>query len=127
MDFDTFNQLFRTNLPEGLVLDNPGGGTSTVIWCDKERVCYRRGNLRLYIGLRDLHTAYLHFSGGDVTTRQLKDYAPGLFDSAQNGHNCHCTFFFLSLQRMSVVTEIWGSGRSRSPFGVTLPAVQTYS
>jgi hypothetical protein len=122
MDYGAFAQLLRTSLPEKSGLDNPGGGTSTVMWCDEERVCYRRGDLRLYIGIRDLHEAFLHFSGGDVTTRQLKDYAPTLYDSDQNGHNCHCTFFFLALQQMGLVDEIWGRGRSDSPFGVTISA-----
>lgn len=125
MDFDTFAQRLRTSLPEGMVLDNPGGGTSTVMWCDGERVCYQRGELRLYVGLRELHAAYLHFGGKDVTTRQLKDYSPGLFDSDRGGHNCHCTFFFLALQRMGVVGELWGRGQAGSPFGVTLPVAQS--
>ena len=124
MDFDTFARLLRNSLPEGLVLDNPGGGTSTIMRCDGERVCYRRGDSRFYIGLRELHAAYGHFAGGDVTTRQLKDYAPSLFDSDRGGHSCHCTFFFLSLQRMGVVGKLWGRGQAGSPFGVTLPAAQ---
>jgi hypothetical protein len=127
VDFDAFAQLLRGSLPEGLVLDNPGGGTSTIMWCDGERICYRRGNLQLYIGLCDLHSAYLNFAGGDVTTRQLKDYAPGLYDSSAGGHNCHCTFFFQALQQMGVVGEIWGCGHSGSPFGVTLPAAQIHA
>jgi hypothetical protein len=121
VDFDRFAQLLRTSLPEGTVLENPGGGTSTILWCDDERVCYRRGNSRFYVGLRDLHSAYVDFAGGDVTTRQLKDHAPAVFDSARKGHNCHCTFLFLTLRQMGVVEEIWGRGQARSPFGVTLP------
>jgi hypothetical protein len=127
MDFDSFARLLRSSLPKGLVLTNPSRGTSTIMWCDEERVCYRRGNLRLYIGLRELHTAYLHFVGGDVTTRQLKDYCPKLFDSTRNGHDCHCTFFFMALQQMGVVNNLWGRGLAGSPFGVTLPAVQAPS
>jgi hypothetical protein len=124
MEFDTFARLLRNSLPEGLVLDNPGGGTSTIMWCDGERVCYRRGDSRFYIGLRALHVAYGHFAGGDVTTRGLKDYAPGLFASARGGHDCHCTFFLLALQRMGVAGELWGRGRAGSPFGVKLRAAQ---
>jgi hypothetical protein len=124
VDFNAFAELFRNHLPEGLVLNNPGGGTSTIVWCDGERVCYRRGDLRLYVGLRELHAAYTHFAGRDVTTRQLKDNAPTLFDSNRGGHNCHCTLFFLALQRMGLVGELWGRGQAGSPFGVTVPAPQ---
>ncbi|MGE5327619.1 MAG: hypothetical protein ACM3NO_11315 [Deltaproteobacteria bacterium] len=124
VDFDTFAALFRGSLPDGLVLDNPGGGTSTIVWCDGERICYRRGDLRLYIGLRELHAAYLHFAGRDVTSNHLKDYAPALFDSDRGGHNCHCTFFFLALQRMGVAGDVSGRGHAGSPFGVTLPPAE---
>jgi hypothetical protein len=41
MDLDGFVQLLRTSLPVGVVLANPGGGTSTVLSHDAERVCYR--------------------------------------------------------------------------------------
>jgi hypothetical protein len=122
VDFDTFAQLLRDSLPEGLVLENPGGGVSTIIWCDGERVCYQRGDSRLYIELRELHAAYLHFAGGGVTTRQLKDYFPNVFDSDRGGHNCHCTFFFLALQQMGLAGELWGGAawfsiRGHSPGG----------
>lgn len=125
MNFDTFAELLRKSLPEGLVLDNPGGGTSTVMWCDKERVCYRRGNARLYVGIRSLHEAYLRFSGRDVTTKQLREYDPPLYDPGHNGHSCHCTFFFVALWRMGVVEEIWKRGHPRPLFGVSLPPLPT--
>lgn len=120
MEFDTFAQRLRASLPEGTKLENPGGGTSTVLWCDGERVSYRRGKSRFYVSLSDLYSAYMHFAGGDVTTRELKDHAPGVFDSTRKGHNCNCTFLFLALQQMGLTEEIWGRGRSGAPFGVTL-------
>jgi hypothetical protein len=123
LDFDAFAAGLRASLPQGAILRNPGGGTSTVVAVDDGKVCYLRGSSRFYVGLRDLHCAYAHFAGEDVTTRQLKDYAPGVFDSTQRGHNCHCTFFFLGLQKMGLVGEIWGLGRAGSPFGVTIPQI----
>jgi hypothetical protein len=122
MDFTTFSQHLGTSLPKGLVLENPGGGTSTIEWCNDERICYRRGKSAFTVGIKDLYSAFLHFSGGDVSTRQLKEYAPHVFDSARKGHNCHSTFLFLALQRMGLAGEMWGRGRAGSPFGVTLPA-----
>lgn len=120
MDFSTFKQLLLKSLPEGLILENPGGGTSTILPGDGERVCYRRGKSTFKVSLRDLHAAYVHFSGADVTARQLKEYAPHVFDSARKGHNCHGTFLFLALRRMGLTGEIWGQGRAGSPFGVSI-------
>lgn len=120
LNFDDFAKRLRANLPEGTVLNNPGGGTSAVIWVDDSRVCYQRGRSRFYVGLRSLYGAYAHFAGGKVTTRQLKDYAPGIFDSTKRGHNCHCTFLFLALQQMGMVEQIYGQGHAGSPFGVTI-------
>ena len=118
-----FVQLFMASLPNGLSLQNPSRGTSTIIWCDGQKVCYKRGNLRLYIDLSYLFEAFRHFNGRLVTTNNLKEMAPQIFDSDRNGHNCHCTFFFMALRQMGIVNEILGTGRVGSPFGISLPAL----
>lgn len=120
MDLDTFAGRLKASLPKDLELDNPGRGTSTIMWCDGERVCYLRGKSRLYVAVRDLHAAYTAFAGGDVTARQLKEFAPTVYDSAKKGHNCNATFLFMALQRMGLAGETWGHGRAGSPFGVTI-------
>ncbi len=119
MDFETFLQLFLVNLPQGLVLQQPGGGTSSVVWCREGRVCYRRKKWRFHCNVRDLYDTFRHFTG-EVTTRQLKEHAPGVFDKKRGGHDCHCTFFFLALRRMGLAGEIWGGGKAGLPLGVTL-------
>lgn len=121
MDRDAFLELLRSSIPEGTRMVNPGGGTSTVLWIDSDRVSYQRGQSRFYVSLADLHDAFQRFSGSEVTTRLLKDYSPSVFDSASGGHNCHCTFLFLVLQKMGIVERINGSGRRGAPFGVTIP------
>lgn len=123
MEFDAFVKLLRDHLPVGLVLNNPGGGTSTILSWTGNRVSYERGKSRFSIEARDLFAAYQHYSGCDVTTTQMKEHHPSLYDSQQNGHSCHCTFFFLALQRLGIVQRIWGTGRRGSPFGVTIPAL----
>jgi hypothetical protein len=120
MDLENFTQRLRASLPDGLVLENPGGGTSAILWSDNDQVCFQRRKSRFYVRVRDFYDAYLHFLGQNVTTSLLKEYAPAVFDSARKGHNCHSTFFFMALQRMGLITEIWGRGQSGSPFGVTL-------
>jgi hypothetical protein len=121
VDFAAFVQLLRERLEAGLVMQNPGGGTSTVVSCSDARLCYRRRASKFWIYLRPLYDAYQHFAGGDVSTNDLAAFAPGVFDQDYSGHNCHRTFFLMALLQMGVVGAIWGSGRSGDPFGVTIP------
>ncbi len=127
MDQDGFVELLMARLPEGLVMKNPGVGTSTVMWCDGKRICYKRGDSRLYIDLSELYNAYVQFRGRTVSTNDLKAMAPAVFDSSQDGHNCHCTFFFMALQQMGLVDQVCGEGRPGDPFGVSLPIDATYA
>lgn len=92
------------------------------MWCDQDRICYRRGKSRFYFELCVLYEAYQRFYGQRVTTADLKNVNPRMFDSKQNGHNCHCTFFFMVLCQIDIVDAIWGTGREGDPFGVTIPA-----
>ena len=123
MNFERFVHQLTARLPDGLVMKNLGKGTSTIMWNDGDRVCYKRGGSRLYIHLRRLYDACCHFSGRVVSTTDLKDWKPEVFDSTQNGHSCHCTFLFMALRRMDVIHEISGTGRSGAPFRVTLPSL----
>src|SRR5947199_28121 len=120
MTVTDFASLLKQHLAPGLVLDNPGGGTSTVVWCSEERVCYRRGHWPLYVDLQASFEAYQQFNGRSVTTRELKDFAPSVYDSTRHGHDCHCTLLFLALREMGIVETIWGRGRPGAPFGVTI-------
>lgn len=127
MNFDTFVQLLHERLQTGLVLANPGGGTSTVVECSDTQLRYGRGESTFRIGLHDLYQAYHHFAGGPVTTNDLASYAPGVFDQGHGGHNCHRTFSLMALLQMGLVGPIWGSGRPGDPFGVTIPALEMSS
>ncbi len=120
MGYAEFVQLLMTSLPAGLVLGNPGRGTSTILWCNEERICYMRGGLRLYVELTHLYEGYQQHIGRVMTTNDLKVMNPAIFDTKQNGHDCHCTFLFMALRRMGVVNEIQGAGRAGNPFAVSL-------
>ena len=120
MDYKSFAQRVVGGLPPDTVLKNPGKGTSTIVWCDDERLCYQRGGSRFYVDLQALYGAYHHFKGQEVTTSDLKAYAPGVFDSANGGHNCNATVLFLILVQLGMADRIWGHGYRGSPFGVTL-------
>jgi hypothetical protein len=117
---DSFARELRVGLPEGTVLNNPGRGTTTVVWCDEERLCYQRGQSRFYVRLSDLHNAYSRHIGKNMTTVDLKAFAPHVFDSSAKGHNCNATVLMLALREMGLASQIFGRGQRGSPFGVTV-------
>jgi hypothetical protein len=120
MDLVSFNRRMQGALPAGTVIDNPGRGTTTVMWINDDRLCYQRGRGRFYVSVRDLHAAYMQFLGGEVTTSALKLYAPEVFDSGAKGHNCNCTVLFMALQRMGLAGPIIGRGRKGDPFATMI-------
>jgi hypothetical protein len=120
VDFDGFARLVRQKVPVGLVLENPGRGTTTIIRYQEGQLCYRRGQSRFYVELGTLHEAYARFRGEDVTTNRLKEYRPETFDSSRGGHNCNATVLFLMLVKMDLAGGIWGRGQRGAPFGVSV-------
>ncbi|MDP2857146.1 MAG: hypothetical protein Q8P50_04115 [Bacillota bacterium] len=118
MDILSFTRKMHHALPPGTVMNNPAGGTTTVEWIDNERLCYRRGRALFYVSLQELHSAYLHFRGGQTTTTALREFAPEVFDSSAKGHNCNCTVLFMALERMGLAGPISGRGRRGDPFAV---------
>ena len=63
MDFSTFKTRCKAALPVGIILNNPGGGTSEVVSYRPEHVTYRRGTSRMQGPLVDFFDAYLKYSG----------------------------------------------------------------
>lgn len=122
MDFDTFYQAIESRVPPGTVLQNPGGGTSTILSCRAAHVTYLRRNSRIRVSLRDLHAAFMHFAGRRLTSSRLKEFAPNVFDSGVEhpGHSCNCTVLFLLLREIGVVDHIHGGGVRGNPFWVDL-------
>ncbi len=115
-----FITIAINKVPAGSVLKNPGKGKSTIIKYDNERLCYKRGDSSFYVDLGEFASAYNNFLGKFVTTTKLKEYKPEIFDSNNEGHNCHCTLLFLYLKEMGLVDTIHGRGKVGSPFGVQL-------
>ena len=122
MDFSEFKQRISESMPIGTILDNPGGGTSTILSYPSEAVSYRRRNSTMYVSLRDLFDGYMRFKGGQMSSNDLKEINPSVFDSQArpSGHSCNCTFLFMVLQKIGVVTHIQGHGVRGDPFFVDL-------
>ena len=123
MNYMEFLQSFQKILPVGSIMSNPGGGVSEIISYNTDMVTYRRGKSPIQVSIRALFDACVTFQGKRLRTTDLRTYAPRVFDSKQSGHSCNCTFLFMSLQKMGIVTGINGDGRVGSPFYVNLPAV----
>ena len=120
MDREVLVRRIGEGVVAGTVFENPGRGTSTVVWNDGERVCYLRTRSRLYVRIEDLADAAATFAGRTVRTTDLKAFRPAVFDSRANGHGCHCTFLFRVLQSLGLAGEVTGTGRRGSPFAVTV-------
>jgi hypothetical protein len=125
MEYATFKTSFEQAVPAGTVLPNPGGGTSSVLSYSFDHVYYRRGNSKIRASVRDFYLAYEKYSGRNLSSSDLREFNPSVFDSQARpaGHSCNCTFLFLALERMGLVAAIHGSGVRGSPFNVDLPPI----
>ncbi|MGL5164063.1 MAG: hypothetical protein ACRC8E_17605 [Plesiomonas shigelloides] len=120
MDRILFKSLFRRTVPVNTVFSNPGGGTSTVCKTDADRVVYKRGNSRMTLLLDDLYIVYKELEANSkVSSSDLKQLKPSVFDSTKNGHSCHCTFAFSVLNQMGLSSDIGGKGVRGNPFYTT--------
>lgn len=116
MDYQQFVETIKSRIPVGLMLVNPGGGTSKIISYSEENIIYQRGNSKISISFDDLYKAYSKFKGQKVYTTNLRDYAPKVFDSTRGGHSCNATFLFSILELIGIINEIKGEGKAHHPF-----------
>ena len=68
-----------------------------------------------------LYAAYTTFRGKTVSSTDLREYAPQVFDSKRSGHSCNCTLLFMVLKMIGAITTIEGKGVRGNPFRVTIP------
>jgi hypothetical protein len=120
MDLDTFLTSIKRVFPVGTVIDNPGGGTSTIVGFSDRHASYKRGRSTISVAFADLHEAYSHFRGEEVTSTDLREFRPSVFDSAARpaGHSCNCTFLFRLLEGLRLSGQIDGSGVRGNPYSV---------
>lgn len=126
MNLDAFVSTIQSTVPTGTVFESPGGGTSVVLAVSNTSISYRRGNSRISISFEALFKAYTKFKGQQVSSSDLKEYAPSTFDSHARpaGHSCNTTFFFLLLQRIGISGEIGGSGVKGNPYFIHIGPLQ---
>ena len=122
---DFINQVLHT-LPLGYQFYNPGGGTSRISGIDTSVVIYIRGKSKIRVCVADLFNAYDHFKGQRVSSTNLRNFAPAVFDSNARpaGHSCNCTFLFHLLQRLDLAEGILvGRGVRGDPYSLVLKKV----
>lgn len=120
MDLNAFVAGIRHAFPVGTVIDNPGGGISTIIGFSDTHVSYKRGRSSILVDFVDLHDAYSRFRGEEVSSTDLRKFRPSVFDSAARpaGHSCNCTFLFRLLEELKLSGPMRGSGVRGNPYSV---------
>lgn len=123
MNFNTFVSKAKAAIPDGTVLKNPGGGTSTIKSYSNGKISYERGSSTINVSLQDLFDTFDHFAGQQVSSNDLKLYKPSIYDSKATpaGHDCNCTLLFMILCHLPLVVEIEGQGKKGNPFFVYIP------
>lgn len=120
MEYQQFVEIIKSNIPVGLLVNNPGGGNSKILSYSDANISYQRGKSKIQVSFEELYKAYSKFKGKKVYTTDLKDYAPKTFDSNRGGHSCNSTFFFAVLYLVGIVKEIKGEGKANHPFYVSI-------
>ena len=118
-----FVLALKSTGPVDSVLDNPGGGTSKIIEYSQSFITYRRGKSAIRVSYESLFKAYTAFKGRQVSSSDLKQCAPSVFDSAARpaGHSCNATLLFLLLRELGMSSAISGSGVKGDPYFVAIP------
>ncbi len=120
LTLDQFIEQTRIHFPIGYKIKNLGRGNTIIENYNDNKICYRRKNSNIYIELLSLYDAYVDFSGKKVSSTDLRQYAPKIFNSKKDGHSCNCTFFFQILKEIGVVNKIMGEGKRGNPFYIIL-------
>lgn len=120
MSLDDFVGQIKRAFPVGAIIDNPGGGTSTIAGYSDSKISYNRRNSSISVAFSDLYEAYSHFKGQRVSSTELREFMPSVFDSAARpaGHSCNCTFLFRILENLHLSGPITGSGVRGNPYSV---------
>ena len=127
MELEDFVSRARASMPLERVFENARVGTSRILANDRRKVCYKRGNSRIYVRWRDLHAAYIRFAGRRVSSSDLRNAMPSVFDSSARpaGHSCNCTFLFRVLAELSLTEgALEGRGVAGDPYAVRLKPVK---
>ena len=122
MSPEKLRKLLEKSFPEGSVIQNPGGGTTTIAGYNDKKLSYIRGKSRMYLPYEVIIAVFEKFEGKRLSSKDLKEFLPEIFDSQARpaGHSCNCTTLFILLEGIGIAGPIEGSGKSGSPFHISL-------
>lgn len=113
--------LIKENITKGMVFENPGGGTSTVVNVTDTYISYKRKNSNMKLNISEIEAIYDIYKGKEVTSTELKKYKSKVFSSDDGGHSCNCTFLFLVLEKLGyTIGSIKGRGKRGNPFYIEI-------
>ena len=120
MTLPEFVRTLKAGVPVGSTLNNPGGGTSTIIKYSQSFITYRRGKSAIRVSYEALFKAYAAHKGRTVSSSDLKQFAPAVFDSAARpaGHSCNATLLFIVLRKLDLASDVSGRGVRGDPYHV---------
>ena len=120
MEYLEFLRATMSALPQDKIVPNPLSGTTRIVKYSGDTLVFQRRNSKFYVSLRVLHRILNHFEGGDVSSRDLRRYAPEIFDSRKGGHSCNCTMLFIISVATGIADTIEGRGQAGDPFYITI-------
>lgn len=120
MNENEFRNAVISELSVGYEFKNPKKGTSKVMKVGPEKISYKRKNSTTYVSIADFYNAYRKFNGCQVSSTDLRMYAPRVFDSNASGDSCNCTFFFMLLHKLGLASELQGEGVRGNPYSVNI-------
>lgn len=115
MDKEQFIQLICQANLEGLVFNNTRKNPLNILGTNKERIHYQRGKSTVSLKYNQLFKAWDAFKGSTVTSEQLQDWKPEVFDSKGHpkpGHDSNCGMFLMLMEHLGLATDLDRDGRS---------------
>jgi hypothetical protein len=91
MTKDELILLIEQTFSAGDILNNPGGGVSTLVSVGSDKLSYIRGKSRMYLPYDSIFKVIEKYPRGNLTTNNLRQFDPSVFDQKHGGHNCNCT------------------------------------
>ena len=123
MELNAFVERARALTPVGYEFENPGGGSSRILSSGRDKLGYRRGRSAIFVRWAVLHEAFVRFAGERVSSSDLRQSMPSVFDSNARpaGHSCNCTLLFHLLEKLSLtIGQMGGRGVRGDPFWIRL-------
>jgi len=120
MNSEVFINTVLTNVKPGMIFENPQRGVSTILSIDENKIVYVRGSSRIPLPISDIRDALNKFQD-NVSTNDLREFRPSVFDSTRSGHSCNTTFLFTLLETLDFTKSgICGKGVRGNPYYIEL-------